>query len=40
MQDLRALRSELNQKMEEKMDAKLAVVDAELATLKRVPQHL
>jgi tol-pal system protein YbgF len=35
MQDLRALRSELNQKMEEKMDAKLAVVDAELATLKK-----
>jgi tol-pal system protein YbgF len=35
MQDLRALRSELNQKMEEKMDAKLAVVDAELAALKK-----
>ena len=35
MQDLRTLRSELNQKMEEKMDAKLAVVDAELATLKK-----
>ena len=34
-QDLKALRSELNQKMEEKMDAKLAVVDAELATLKK-----
>ena len=34
-QDLKALRSELNQKMEEKMDAKLAVVDAELTTLKK-----
>ena len=34
-QDLKALRSELNQKMEEKMDAKLAVVDADLATLKK-----
>jgi len=34
-QDLKALRSELNQKMEEKMDAKMAVVDADLATLKR-----
>ena len=31
MQDLRTLRSELNQKMEEKM----AVVDADLATLKK-----
>jgi tol-pal system protein YbgF len=34
-QDLRALRSELNQKMDEKMDAKMAVVDAELTTLKK-----
>ena len=34
-QDLKALRLELNQKMEEKMDAKLAVVDADLATLKK-----
>ena len=34
-QDLKALRSELNQKMEEKMDAKLAVIDAELTTLKK-----
>jgi tol-pal system protein YbgF len=34
-QDLKALRSQLNQKMEEKMDAKLAVVDADLATLKK-----
>ena len=34
-EDLKALRSELNQKMEEKMDAKLAVVEAELATLKK-----
>jgi tol-pal system protein YbgF len=34
-QDLKALRSELSQKMEEKMDAKLAVVDADLATLKK-----
>jgi len=34
-QDLRALRSELNQKMDEKMDAKMAVVDSELTTLKK-----
>lgn len=34
-QDLRALRSELNQKMDEKMDAKIAVVDSELNTLKK-----
>ncbi len=34
-QDLKSLRSELNQKMEEKMDAKLAVVDAELTALKK-----
>ena len=34
-QDLKALRSELNQKMEEKIDARMAVVDAELATLKK-----
>lgn len=34
-QDLKALRSELNQKMEDKMDAKLVAVDAELATLKK-----
>jgi len=39
-QDLKALRSELNQKMEEKMDAKLAVVDAELATLKKTSAAL
>ena len=34
-QDLRVLRSELNQKMDEKMDAKMAVVDSELTTLKK-----
>lgn len=34
-QDLRALRSELNQKMDEKMDAKMAVVDSELTALKK-----
>ncbi len=34
-QDMRALRSELNQKMDEKMDAKMAVVDSELTTLKK-----
>jgi tol-pal system protein YbgF len=34
-QDLKALRSELSQKMEEKMDAKLAAVDAELTALKK-----
>jgi tol-pal system protein YbgF len=39
-QDLKALRSELSQKMEEKMDAKLAVVDAELATLKKNSEAL
>lgn len=34
-QDLRALRSELNQKMDEKMDAKIAAVDSELTPLKK-----
>ena len=34
-QDLRALRSELNQKMDEKMDAKMAAVDTELTNLKK-----
>ena len=34
-QDLKALRSELNQKMDAKMDAKMTVVDADLAILKK-----
>lgn len=34
-QDLRALRSELNQKMDEKMDAKMAAVDTELTSIKK-----
>jgi len=39
MQDLRALRSELNQKMKEKKDAKLAVVDAEWHLEKKFRSH-
>ena len=39
-QDLKALRTELNQRMEEKMDAKMAVVETELATLKKTSAAL